>query len=229
MHIFYTPEISPGFCFLNKNESNHCVKVLRLKLNDIIQLVDGKGNSYEAKIINPNSKKCEFEVINKIENFGKRNFELSIAIAPTKNINRFEWFLEKSTEIGIEHILPFKSFHSERKIIKQERSEKVIIAAMKQSVKAYKPDLKEMQSLKNLIKNNFEGQKFIAYCKTDNQIEQKRVADENVLILIGPEGGFSEQEIDLAKKYGFIPISFGKSRLRSETAGVVACTYFSFQ
>jgi len=224
MHIFYTPDILENYYFLNNEESKHCIKVLRLKTGDTIQLIDGIGGFYQAKIISENPKKCEFEIINKIENYKKRNNKLSIAIAPTKNINRYEWFLEKATEIGIDEILPFTSFHSERKNIKNERLEKVIVAAIKQSIKAYKPKLYELQSFNNLIKTEFDGQKFIAYCKTSNHLKNEYTPNKNALVLIGPEGGFSEQEIELAKENGFTPISISTSRLRTETAGIIVAS-----
>lgn len=226
MHIFYTPDILENIYFLNSEESKHCIKVLRLKIGDIIHLIDGNGGFYEAKIISENPKKCEIEVIKKTENYGKKKQNLSIAIAPTKNINRYEWFLEKATEIGIDEILPFISFHSERKNIKNERLEKVIVSAIKQSIKAYKPKLYGLQSFNNLIKTNFNGQKFIAYCKTNNHLKNEYKSGSNALVLIGPEGGFSEQEVELAKKHGFIPISLSNSRLRTETAGIIVSSIF---
>ncbi len=226
MHIFYTPDISGKFYFLDKEESRHCIKVLRLKIGVIIQLIDGSGGFYEAKIISENHKKCEIEITKKTENYGKRNQKLSIAIAPTKNISRYEWFLEKVTEIGIDEILPFTSFHSERKNIKNERLEKVVVSAIKQSIKTYKPELYKLQSFNNLIKMDFEGQKFIAYCKTDNHLKNEYKTGSNALVLIGPEGGFSEQEVELAKDNGFKPISLSNSRLRTETAGIIVASIF---
>ena len=139
MHLFYTPDISEKTYILNEIESKHCIKVLRLSSNDQIDLIDGKGNYYKAKITDPNPKKCKVEVINTINEYNKRNHYLHIAIAPTKNIDRFEWFLEKATEIGIDEITPIICEHSERKVVKADRLDKIIVSAIKQSIKAYKP------------------------------------------------------------------------------------------
>ena len=230
MNIFYNPNISENKFELNKNESSHCVKVLRLKINDKINIIDGKGTLFEAKIITPNPKKCFVEITNKIENYGKKKYNLHIAIAPTKNNSRFEWFVEKATEIGIDEISPIVTFHSERKIIKTERFEKIIISAMKQSVKAYKPKLNEIISFSQFVKTDFEGDKYIAYCKTDKKNNLKNLYEKgkNILILIGPEGGFSEQEIKLAEEHDFTAISLSNSKLRTETAGVIACASVEF-
>jgi len=158
-------------------------------------------------------------------NYEKPEYLLTIAIAPTKNIDRLEWFLEKTTEIGIAEIIPFLSEHSERKVIKGDRLEKVILAAAKQSIKAYLPKLAEMQKFDELVKQQFDSQKFIAHCNSwDLPLLKKELRlRENALILIGPEGDFSPREVELALANGFKEISLGKSRLRTETAGVIAC------
>jgi len=225
MQLFYTPDIKTNNYTLNEIESKHCIRVLRLSTNDKIQLIDGKGSFYEAKIIDPNPKKCIVEIIETKKDFGKRNHYLHIAIAPTKNIDRFEWFLEKATEIGIDEITPILCEHSERKIIKPERLEKVIISAVKQSIKAYKPKLNPLTKYSNLINQNFNGVKYIAHCQDTNKqaLKLNYETGRNVLMLIGPEGDFSPNEIELAKKYNFHETSLGQSRLRTETAGVVAC------
>lgn len=225
MQLFYTPDIKTNIYTLNEIESKHCIKVLRLNVNDHIQLIDGKGNFYEAKIIEPNPKKCKVEITKTIEEFGKRNHYLHIAIAPTKNIDRFEWFLEKATEIGIDEITPILCEHSERKIIKPERLEKVIISAIKQSIKAYKPKLNNLTNYSDFIRQNFNGVKYIAHCEENKKLLLKNVYElqQDATILIGPEGDFSPNEIKLASKNGYKEISLGESRLRTETAGVVAC------
>jgi 16S rRNA (uracil1498-N3)-methyltransferase len=229
MHIFYTPDISGKTYTLNENESKHCVRVLRLGKRDEITLVDGRGGFYTAEIDDANPKRCSVNVIKTKLNFGLRNFQVHVAIAPTKNIERIEWFLEKATEIGIDRVTPLLCRFSERKDIKTERLEKVMVSAMKQSLKAYLPKLDELTKFKDFISQPFEGQKFIAHCE-----EQKRdllknliVPHQNYLILIGPEGDFSTDEIELALKAGFQPVSLGESRLRTETAGVVACHTFN--
>jgi len=171
-------------------------------------------------------RNLKLEVLHKQSGFGKKPYRIHIAIAPTKNIDRFEWFLEKATEIGIDEITPIICEHSERTIIKPERLERVIIAAMKQSIKAFKPTLKQAISFKEFILQPLPGNlKFIAVCEAENRQLLQEVCrrNEEYFILIGPEGDFSPEEINLAKQSGFIPVSLGNSRLRTETAGVVAC------
>jgi 16S rRNA (uracil1498-N3)-methyltransferase len=225
MHIFYTPNIDSDEFVLNEEESKHCVRVLRLKEQDTISLIDGRGGFYHARIVDANPKCCKVFVYHKNTEYGKRNYQLSIAIAPTKNIERLEWFLEKSTEIGIDRIIPMVCAQSERKIIKPERLTKIIAEAIKQSKQAYIPVLENLCSFGELIQKEFSGLKFIAYCDEDFRPSLKNVLKpcENVLILIGPEGDFSPEEIKTALAKGYEGVSLGNSRLRTETAGVVAC------
>ncbi len=225
MQLFYTPYITDSNFYLDETESKHAVRVLRLANGDKIQLIDGNGNFFEAQIVNAHPKRCEVEITEKISGFNKRNHYLHLAVAPTKNIDRFEWFLEKATEIGVDEITPILCDHSERKMIKNERLEKVIISAMKQSLKAYLPKLNRLTLLKTILKSDFDGQKFIAHCYDQNKRELKNelVSSQFNLILIGPEGDFSEEEVELALQKQFIPVSLGESRLRTETAAVVAC------
>ncbi len=225
MHIFYTPNISGNTYTLDETESKHCVRVLRLEKGDKITLVDGHGGFYSAEIDDPNPKRCTVKVVKSEHNFGKANFKLHIAIAPTKNIERIEWFLEKTTEIGIDRVTPLLCRFSERKEIKAERLEKVMISAMKQSLKAYLPQLDELTKFNEFISQPFDGLKFIAYCDDQHRdlLRNKVISGQNCLILIGPEGDFSSEEIELALKQGFQPVSLGESRLRTETAGLVAC------
>jgi 16S rRNA (uracil1498-N3)-methyltransferase len=225
MQLFYTPGITDSNFYLDETESKHAVRVLRLTNGDKIQLVDGNGNFFEAQIVNAHPKRCEVEITEKIGGFGKRNHYLHLAVAPTKNIDRFEWFLEKATEIGVDEITPVLCDHSERKVIKNERLEKVIISAMKQSLKAYLPKLNGLTPLKNILDSNFEGKRFIAHCYEQDKRELKNelASSQSNLILIGPEGDFSEEEVKLAVEKRFIPVSLGESRLRTETAAVVAC------
>lgn len=225
MNLFFAPDIKEGFYQLPEEESKHIVKVLRMKSGDAIFLTDGLGNMVEASIVDPGSKKCIVKTIKTFHEYQKRPFHLHIAIAPTKNIDRFEWFLEKSTEIGIDVITPLICSHSERTHVKTDRLQKVIIAAMKQSLKAYLPSLDEPVEFIRFIQRPFDGDKFIAYCGQDDPVELKNTYRKGAkaLIMIGPEGDFSHEEVELAKKQGFVPISLGKSRLRTETAGIVAC------
>ena len=225
MQLFYTPDIQGNQYTLIETESKHAVRVLRLGNGDLINLIDGNGHFFEAEIIDANPKRCLVEVKKKVSEFGKRNHYLHIAVAPTKNIDRFEWFLEKATEIGIDEITPILCDHSERKVIKDERLEKVIVSAMKQSLKAYLPKLNPLTPLKELLESPFEGKKFIAHCyEQDKRVLKTEITEsQSNLILIGPEGDFSEKEVILSLKQGFIPVSLGESRLRTETAAVVAC------
>ena len=227
MHLFYTPQISDSKVLLNEEESKHCINVLRLRVNDEIFLVDGVGGFYKAQIVTDHSKKCEVQITESNKEWQKRNFNLHIAVAPTKSIDRTEWFLEKATEIGIDAVTPINCEHSERTVVKPERLQKVLISAMKQSLKAYLPVLHESISFKNFIEQqkSFSGQKFIAHCyDTPKESLQKLVEKEkDVLILIGPEGDFSKTEVNLAIESGFIPVNLSPSRLRTETAALVAC------
>lgn len=229
MHIFYTPDLSGTTYTLDEPESKHCVRVLRLEKGDEITLVDGRGGFFKAEIDDPNPKRCTVKVVYSELNYGLRNFQVQVAIAPTKNIERIEWFLEKTTEIGINRVTPLLCHHSERKEIKHDRLEKVMISAMKQSLKAYLPQLDEMIKFSTFIKQPFDGQKFIAHCEEQHRELLKNAVKTggNYLILIGPEGDFSPEEIGMALEAGFVPVSLGDSRLRTETAGVVACHTFN--
>ncbi len=225
MHLFYTPDIKSSSYALDKEESTHCVKVLRLKEGSLIHLTDGKGNLYKAQLLTSDPKECLVEIKETIPEFGKRGFYLHIAIAPTKNIDRFEWFLEKATEIGIDEITPLFCEHSERNIIKPERLQKIITSALKQSLKTYHPVLNEAVKFNHFIQTFFDGKKYIAHCEENKKTSLQSACQkgENALILIGPEGDFSNPEIINAIENNFLPISLGNSRLRTETAGIVAC------
>jgi 16S rRNA (uracil1498-N3)-methyltransferase len=227
MQLFYTPDITDNspIYYLTEEESKHCIRVLRLKKGDKVQLIDGKGGLYEAEIIDEHPKKVALNLLSQQQEFGKRNHHLHIAIAPTKNIERLEWFLEKATEIGIDEISLIVCQRSERKEAKAERLNKIITAAIKQSLKAYHPVLNEPMPLSKLITKPFTGQKFIAHCEPGDKFELKNKIQLNgrYLMLIGPEGDFSPKEIEDALQNGFEPITLGNSRLRTETAGLEAC------
>lgn len=223
MQLFYCPDIIPDQIYtLGKEESQHLIKVLRQKEGDKVHLTDGLGNLFEAEILEANPKSCILKVISTQEEYNKRDYYLHVAIAPTKNIARIEWFLEKATEMGIDEITPIICQHSERENIKHERLEKIIISAMKQSLKAYMPKLNETTPLLQLIKNSTETHKLIGYCvgENRNQIKDIYKPKESVLIVIGPEGDFSEKEVQEALKNNFQTITLGKERLRTETAGL---------
>ena len=224
MSIFYAPDArSTGV--LPEEESQHAVRVLRLKAGDEIEIVDGKGNFFRAVIMNANHNQCSFEIREAIADFGKKDYRLHIAIAPTKNIDRFEWFIEKAVEIGIDEITPLICRFSERKVIKPERIEKIIVAAAKQSQKAYFPVLNPLCNFNDFIKTASAAQKFIAHCYESDKkpLQQVLKKSSDVIILIGPEGDFSVDEVQFATGNNYQPVSLGNSRLRTETAGIVAC------
>ena len=189
MHLFYTPDISGNIYTLSEEESHHCTKALRLKKDSVIHLTDGKGNLYRCIIIADDHKRCTVRVEETIKAFGKKNYAIHLAVAPTKNTDRFEWFLEKATEIGVEEITPLICEHSERTKFKTDRFQKVIISAMKQSLKAYLPSLNEPCTFAELIKKDFIGNKFIAsYQENNSSLKALYKKESDVLILIGPEG-----------------------------------------
>lgn len=224
--IFYAPDALQSHV-LPEEESAHAIRVLRLNAGDDIFVVDGKGGFFHSKVILAHQKHCEFQLIEQFENPEKRTYQLHIAIAPTKNIDRFEWFLEKATEIGIDQITPLLTNFSERKIINPKRLEKIIVSASKQSLKAKFPILNPISSMKDFLLNNNAEQKFIAHCYDDDEkklLKSVCQKNKNTLILIGPEGDFSQEEINLAvEQYQYKSISLGTSRLRTETAGIMAC------
>jgi 16S rRNA (uracil1498-N3)-methyltransferase len=224
MHLFYSPDISNIFS-LPPEESKHCIKVLRLKIGDIVHLTDGIGNLYTSKIIDDNFKRCILEIIETQKEFGKKNFRLHMAVAPTKNINRYEWFLEKATEMGIDEITPLICDNSERKIVKTDRLNKVIISAMKQSLKTYLPKMNDAVKYTDFISGETADSRFIAYCSDDHRDLLKNVYEQtsDCIILIGPEGDFSLNEVNMAISKDYKPVSLGQSRLRTETAAIAAC------
>ncbi len=211
---------------LSEEESRHAVRVLRLTNGDRLHLINGRGGLFEAELIVPDPKGCVLQILNREFDYGKRPFRLHIAIAPTKMNERTEWFLEKAAEIGIDEITPIICGRSERKEVKIERLNKILIAAIKQSVKACLPKLNEAVSFKKFMTNeNIQGQKFIAYCFDDERVLLQDAYEKgsDATVLIGPEGDFTPEEVNVAREQGFIPVSLGNSRLRTETAGVVAC------
>ena len=232
MQLFYTPDIDPKNqeYFLNEEESKHCVRVLRLENGDGLQLIDGKGGIYTAKILDAHPKRTQLQILSVTTEFNKRDYYLHIAIAPTKNIERIEWFLEKATEIGIDEISFIICRRSERKDLKLDRLNKVVTSAVKQSIKAYHPVLNVPLNFSELILKQSAAQKMIAHCentyKTDITGELKPKG--NYLILIGPEGDFTPEEIEAALHNGFKAITLGQSRLRTETAGLAACFEVNF-
>lgn len=230
MQLFYVPEYNgESLVTLDKEESAHIVRVLRLKENEEISLTDGRGNFFFAKIIDANPNRCAVEIYKIIEEYCKKDFYIHLAIAPTKNINRIEWLLEKATELGIDEITPLLCEHSERKDVKNERLEKILVSAMKQSLKAYKPVLNPMTKIEDLIRNSKEEQKFICYCEGERKfIKDVCEKHKSYLVLIGPEGDFSPKEIALCKEHNFSLITLGSQRLRTETAALYAISNLHF-
>ncbi|WET02089.1 16S rRNA (uracil(1498)-N(3))-methyltransferase [Flavobacterium sp. YJ01] len=226
MQLFFNPNIdetTESFSF-DKEESRHIIKVLRKKDSDILQVTNGSGLLFETQITLASDNKCTVEVLS-IKNAEKPKFHLHLAVAPTKMNDRFEWFLEKATEIGIQEITPIFCDRSERKVINRDRFEKIILSAMKQCNETFLPKLNEAVSFKDFIKQKNNGLQLIAHCEETDKKSLKEVlkSNEDVTILIGPEGDFSEKEIALALENNYKPVTLGNTRLRTETAAVVAC------
>lgn len=232
MQLFYTPDIEPSHpqYFLSEEESKHAIRVLRLEAGDKVQLIDGRGGFYDAQIQDAHPKRTILNITSVTPNFNKRNHYLHIAVAPTKNIERLEWFLEKATEIGIDEISLIIAQRSERKEVKVDRLNKIITAAIKQSRKAYHPVLNDAVKLNQLLTQPFDGQKFIAHCEAGEKFDLRKEITNNgrYLVLIGPEGDFSPAEIELALENDFKPITLGEARLRTETAALEACFEVNF-
>lgn len=239
MQLFYSNTInsdSNQFTF-DKIESRHIVKVLRKKEGDTLFITDGKNSLFNVTILIGSDKKCLVEITSIEQKETPRDYYLHVAIAPTKNNDRLEWFLEKATEIGIDEITPIICKHSERKVVKHERLEKVLVSAMKQSLKFQLPKLNPLTSFNDFINSDFEGDLFIAHCE---ETDKKSLKDElhfdklsvtksnQITVLIGPEGDFSTKEIEVALQNKFTPITLGESRLRTETAGIVAVQSIAF-
>ncbi len=232
MQLFYAPDMTLPRYVLGEEESRHCVRVLRLGAGDPLHLTDGRGNLYRARVVDADPRRCTVEVVETFPEFEKRGWGLTMAVAPTKNVERFEWFLEKATEVGVDRIVPLLCARSERKVVKHERGEKVITSAVKQSLKAYHPVLEGMTPFRKLVARPFDGVKLIAHCDK-NGPERKLLGEyvrpgDNVLILIGPEGDFSPEEVAFARENGFRELSLGQSRLRTETAAVAAVVSVAF-
>jgi 16S rRNA (uracil1498-N3)-methyltransferase len=225
MHRFYLPSISGDTSKLDEEESKHCVRVLRLKENDAVEITDGKGNLFKAIIENANPKACLLKITESHKEAAP-NWELIIAVAPTKNMVRMEWLIEKLTEIGFTRFIPVECNNSERRVIKTERLNKIAIEAMKQSGRVYLPKIEELISFEKFIKeyHAYKGLKFIPHC---NGTDRKTLSfsykkGENALVLIGPEGDFTGEEIELAAGNGFIPVLLNEKTLRTETAALLA-------
>ena len=226
MQVFYAPEIAGNEYVLDENESGHCIRVLRMRAGTAVKLIDGKGTLYDAVISKADSRKCCLEITGVTSDFEKRGYRLHMAVSPLKNHERFEWFLEKSVEIGVDEITPLICDKTEKTGFRRERMNNIIISAMKQSLKATLPVLHEPCNFSEFIGRTHMNTRLIAHCSpvhTRNRISDMYSAGQDALVLIGPEGDFSENEILAANAAGFAGVHLGQSRLRSETAGIAAC------
>ena len=237
MELFYSQDIEGGIARLNQDESGHCIKVLRHKCGDEISVIDGCGTLYKCKITSDSHKGVEAIVLESQNDWGGHPYNLHLAVCPTKNNDRYEWFAEKACEIGFDTLSPIIGDHSERRILKTPRVEKILVSAAKQSLKAAIPVVNEPVSVKEFIKSaaETEGLKMIAYCFEDERVPRRSIREvleayegSNITVMIGPEGDFSKEEAEMALAAGFIPVHLGQSRLRTETAALTAAAAVYF-
>ena len=231
MEIFYARESDGKTVFLDQEESAHCVKVLRHRTGDEITVVDGLGTMMRCRLADDSPKGASAEVVETFQDWGGHPYSLTMAVCPTKNNDRFEWFVEKATEVGVDKIVPMIGERSERRVFKPERSRKIALSAMKQSLKARLPIVAEPVSVKDFINESADGIKLICYCfegetlrRSIGDVLAEAAEGANITIMIGPEGDFSPEEARLAVENGYIPVHLGPSRLRTETAAVTAAT-----
>lgn len=239
MELFYSRDIEGGFCRLDQNESGHCIKVLRHRSGDEISVIDGCGTLYRCRITSDSHKGVEAAVLSSEEGWGGHSYRLHLAVCPTKNNDRYEWFAEKACEIGFDELSPIIGEHSERKVLKTPRVEKILVSAAKQSLKAAVPTVNEPVSVKEFIKSaegETETLKLIAYCFEDERVPRRSIKEvlgsyegADIIVMIGPEGDFSHSEAEAALAAGFIPVHLGESRLRTETAALTAAASVYFR
>jgi 16S rRNA (uracil1498-N3)-methyltransferase len=232
MELFYAYEVSGRFCQLDAEESGHCVRVLRHRTGDAVDVIDGLGTLYHCRLTDDSPKGAQAEILSEEANWGGHPYHLTLGCCPTKNNERFEWFVEKATELGVDRIVPLIGEHSERKVYKTERAQRIALSATKQSLKARIPEIVEPMSVKDFLvmpDSDRASLKLIAYCFEDPSIPRRSIMDvlrasdaRDITVLIGPEGDFSPEEAALALKNGYRPIHLGPSRLRTETAAVTA-------
>jgi 16S rRNA (uracil1498-N3)-methyltransferase len=237
MELFYSQDIEGGIVRLNQDESGHCIKVLRHKCGDEISVIDGCGTLYKCRITSDSHKGVEAIVLESQSDWGGHPYNLHLAVCPTKNNDRYEWFAEKACEIGFDTLSPIIGDHSERRILKTPRVEKILVSAAKQSLKAAVPVVNEPVSVKEFIKSEAESQglKMIAYCFEDERVPRRSIREvlegydgDQITVMIGPEGDFSKEEAEMALAAGFIPVHLGQSRLRTETAALTAAAAVYF-
>ena len=239
MELFYSRDIEGGICRLDHDESGHCIKVLRHRCGDEISVIDGCGTMYRCRITSDSHKGVEAVVLESTPDWGSHPYFLHLAVCPTKNNDRYEWFAEKACEIGFDRLSPIIGDHSERRILKTTRVEKILVSAAKQSLKAAVPAVDEPVSVKEFIKANNSSDgvlKLIAYCFEDERVPRRSIKEalqgfdgHDVIVMIGPEGDFSHEEAEMALAAGFIPVHLGASRLRTETAALTAAASVYFQ
>lgn len=237
MEIFWTEDIAGGICRLGEEESAHCVRVLRHRAGDRINVIDGHGTMYECTLVADSPKGAEARIEQAHQNWGGHPYDLTMAVCPTKNIDRYEWFAEKATEFGVDRIVPVIGEHSERKILKPERMNRILLSAAKQSLKASIPELSDTISVRDFIEGTAgtDALKMIAYCFEDGQERHsiREVLENNdakeVIVLIGPEGDFSREEADAAVAAGYVPVHIGESRLRTETAALASVSMIYYR
>ena len=237
MELFYSQDIEGGIVRLNQDESGHCIKVLRHKCGDEISVIDGCGTLYKCRITSDSHKGVEAIVLESQSDWGGHPYNLHLAVCPTKNNDRYEWFAEKACEIGFDTLSPIIGDHSERRILKTPRVEKILVSAAKQSLKAAVPVVNEPVSVMEFIKSAAEvdGLKLIAYCFEDERVPRRSIREalegydgDQITVTIGPEGDFSKEEAEMALAAGFIPVHLGQSRLRTETAALTAAAAVYF-
>ena len=239
MELFYSRDIEGGFCRLDQDESGHCIKVLRHRSGDEISVIDGCGTLYRCRITSDSHKGVEATILSSEEDWGGHSYKLHLAVCPTKNNDRYEWFAEKACEIGFDELSPIIGEHSERKVLKTPRVEKILVSAAKQSLKAAVPTVNEPVSVKEFIKSaegETETLKLIAYCFEDERVPRRSIKEvlgsyegADIIVMIGPEGDFSHSEAEAALAAGFIPVHLGESRLRTETAALTAAASVYFR
>ncbi len=239
MHLFLSDDTQGLYAQLSPDESRHCVRVLRMSVGDELWVTSGDGTLCRARLVTPDPDSCEVEIVERLTNYQPRPFRLHIAVAPTKNNARLEWFVEKAVEIGIDRITPLICDHSERGSLRTDRLEKLALSAMKQSLKATRPVIDEPMKILDFLQNpdslihtftHSHIQKFVCYCSGDDRhtLRQLYTPGSDALVLIGPEGDFSDREITTALQQGFLPVTLGDSRLRTETAALYATTVLNF-
>ena len=232
MELFYAYEVNRRFCRLDAEESGHCVRVLRHRAGDAVDVIDGLGTLYHCRLTDDSPKGAEAEILSEEAGWGGHPYHLTIGCCPTKNNERFEWFVEKATELGVDRIVPLIGEHSERKVYKTERAGRIALSATKQSLKARIPEIVEPMSVKDFLvmpDSDRASLRLIAYCFDDPDVPRQSIMEvlrasdaRDITILIGPEGDFSQEEASLALQCGYVPIHLGPSRLRTETAAVTA-------